>query len=96
LGEQLSYDSVTYDLRITISLTLHADGILCLKSVLIVKHNTVLTISLKYISNSFHRSIKTTIMRLILTRVNVDVEEVISQNRKQTHCSHTPHHAFDN
>ncbi|KRZ84707.1 hypothetical protein T08_12250 [Trichinella sp. T8] len=29
------------------------------------------------------------------TRVSADVEEVISQNRKQAHCSHTPHYASD-
>ncbi|XP_003376369.1 zinc finger protein [Trichinella spiralis] len=32
-------------------------------------------------------------LRLKLTHISVDVEEVISQNRKQTHCSHTPHYA---
>ncbi|KRY12376.1 hypothetical protein T12_6099 [Trichinella patagoniensis] len=35
-----------------------AKRILRLNSVLIVKHNTVVTISLKHISNSFYRSIK--------------------------------------
>ncbi|KRZ48558.1 hypothetical protein T02_1249 [Trichinella nativa] len=63
---------------------------------------------LKHISNSFHRSIKSAvsfyyflllqlsnILRIKLTRVSGDVEEVISQNRKQVHCSHTPHYAFD-
>ncbi|KRX18486.1 Zinc finger BED domain-containing protein 5 [Trichinella nelsoni] len=34
------------------------------------------------------------ILRLKLTHVSVDVEEVISQNRKQAHSSHTPHYAF--
>ncbi|KRX77526.1 Zinc finger BED domain-containing protein 5 [Trichinella sp. T6] len=34
------------------------------------------------------------ILRLKLTHVSVDVEEVISQNRKQAHCLHTPHYAF--
>ncbi|KRZ53376.1 hypothetical protein T02_7222 [Trichinella nativa] len=29
------------------------------------------------------------------TRVSADVEEVITQNRKQAHCSHTPHYASD-
>ncbi|KRX74429.1 hypothetical protein T06_13375 [Trichinella sp. T6] len=29
------------------------------------------------------------------TRVSADVEEVITQNRKQVHCSHTPHYASD-
>ncbi|KRX49551.1 hypothetical protein T05_7656 [Trichinella murrelli] len=35
------------------------------------------------------------ILRIKLTRVSGDVEEVISQNRKQVYCSHTPHYAFD-
>ncbi|KRY30674.1 hypothetical protein T01_4665 [Trichinella spiralis] len=35
------------------------------------------------------------ILLLKLTRVSVDVEEVISHNRKQGHCSHPPHYAFD-
>ncbi|XP_003370284.1 conserved hypothetical protein [Trichinella spiralis] len=35
------------------------------------------------------------ILLLKLTRVIVDVEEVISHNRKQGHCSHPPHYAFD-
>ncbi|XP_003376527.1 hAT family dimerization domain protein [Trichinella spiralis] len=32
-------------------------------------------------------------LRLKLTHISVDVEEVISQNRKQAHCSHTPQYA---
>ncbi|KRZ07367.1 hypothetical protein T11_2827, partial [Trichinella zimbabwensis] len=83
------------------------------------KINTVLAISLKRISNSFHRSIKcgfllllrrclklikskfrnklqlSGILHLKLILVSVDVKEVISQNRKQTHCLSTPHYAFD-
>ncbi|XP_003378635.1 TWiK family of potassium channels protein 7 [Trichinella spiralis] len=35
------------------------------------------------------------ILRLEPTRVSADFEEVISQKRKQAHCSHTPHYAFD-
>ncbi|KRY32768.1 Zinc finger BED domain-containing protein 5 [Trichinella spiralis] len=32
-------------------------------------------------------------LRLKLTHISVDIEEDISQNRKQAHCSHTPHYA---
>ncbi|KRY36248.1 Zinc finger BED domain-containing protein 5 [Trichinella spiralis] len=35
------------------------------------------------------------ILRLQPERFSADVEEVITQNRKQAHCSHTPHYAFD-
>ncbi|KRZ98034.1 hypothetical protein T08_4860 [Trichinella sp. T8] len=48
------------------------------------------------IKNKFKNKLQlSNILRIKLTRVSGDVEEVISQNRKQVYCSHTPHYAFD-
>ncbi|XP_003370681.1 conserved hypothetical protein [Trichinella spiralis] len=85
LGEQVSCDSVTYDLRITISVRL-------LTTRRCSPYRTVLTISLKHVFNSFHCSIKSAAS---FHYVSVDIGEIIIRSIKQAHCSQTPHYAFD-